>query len=122
MSVKSWKKEFYKPNLKNPVASSLLKWEGALKKNLKKHDVIYGEYFIGPNERKCWSPENFLFGVNSCPLCQLFFYERLCGECPIKIETGKICDGFDSSVYLESRHDPKPMIRLLRKLLKKGYK
>lgn len=37
MSLKTWKKEFYKPSKKNPVASSLLKWEGTLKKNLKRH-------------------------------------------------------------------------------------
>ncbi len=119
MSLESWKEEFYSDYPKNmttfdAIKHSLKKWKGAKDKNLNKHCLVYLNTRVsGPGFLESAA---LRFDSNSCALCHLFL-ENNCRDCPIAIETGKPCDDVDST-WNASRNDPKPMIKLLKKLVK----
>lgn len=130
MSLKTWKKEFYpveasemadKSDVKC-IEHSLRKWEGALKKNTKKHEVEYVNHEV---RKTRYDSECLEFRGVSCALCRKHSRNADCGECPlVAANGGKRCDAPGRSVYANSSNDPRPMIRLLKKALKmaKGAK
>lgn len=137
MSVKTWKKEFYpkKPNKKltwiEATEHSLRKWEGALKENLKKHNVVYdGHCIVNATELEdgshYWERVNFEFNSMTCALCikstNAFDGHVDCFECPIYKINGTACDDEDDGIYTMSADNPKPMIKLLKNTLKKLQK
>lgn len=121
MSLESWKAEFYptKANsieaMADPIGHSLRKWEGALKKNLRKHCVSFADHYV----YKEGEGIPFAFTGWNCALCERFYDEdelntESCEECPIVELTGDDClDAFSQSADI-----PMPMIRLLRKVKK----
>lgn len=124
MSLATWKKEFYPiPANKSKgglaaVNHSLKKWEGALKKNTKKHGLIYDDNAVryindDPIERLDFYSE-------TCALCEHYYHadrtnpKDRCGKCPIFKVTGETC----INRFLDSDNRPIPMIRLLRQVKK----
>jgi len=123
MSFKTWKAEFYpKPPNKRTTAveatkHSLRKWEGALKKNLKKHSVRFEDGAVQDDD-------DFLaFDGSSCALC-LRFYADLdsepCMRCPLFKVVGYGCGcGEESDIYIDATEgNPKFMVAALRKALR----
>ncbi len=113
MSISTWKKEFYptpasRCSKKNALAHSLRKWEGLLKKNLRKHGVTWDD---------AWGLLNK--SGDSCALCMR---HRACVGCPICV-AGLSCvtvgnDGlFDKSF---DNTDARPMVYALRKLVREA--
>jgi len=130
MSMKSWKKEFYpvKPNKKmsklKAIQHSLTKWEGLLRKNLKKHGIEVD--FWG--DIREMGVELFLVDADSCALCCKYMYQgdpvdKPCVTCPLYKTLGKCCgegDENDPFTKWKDESDPKPMIRALKKCLKEN--
>ena len=123
MSIKTWIKEFYpipvtKVSKKHALKHSLKKWEGLLKKNLKKHQVymvhIQGFQLI---DNKNKNPSDFSKD-DTCALCWHFYQYVNCGCCPIAKHS--INCNFINSAYQKSvtSQDARPMVELLRKLVK----
>jgi hypothetical protein len=126
MSLDSWKKEHYpitaaeaaKLGDLGAARHSLRKWEGALKKNTKRHEVefITGLHLYIENAVGAFSGKPLFFDNYSCALCSLFWDDSYCGDCPLAKTLGKSCDaGVDSPYYKAKQGDPLPMIRALRK-------
>lgn len=123
MSILSWKKEFYSKFKKSMTDKecaehTLKKYTGILKPNLIKHEVIkkLGEAYIEDKKYK-----NFHFNMDTCSFCVKYvFKERRCSNCPLYIEEEKTCFNEKSAYakfYIKS--NPKKMISLLNKVLKK---
>jgi hypothetical protein len=134
VSLKSWKKEFYpkdaydqfkgkrptKANIRKAAAASLKKWEGALKKNLKRHDVEYApnlSYSPGVRSLTVFG-EELAFTGESCALCQVFVDEGdypeddvFCRNCPLHL-VGHNCND-EGSVY--EKGNVRSMVAALRK-------
>ena len=109
-----WKEEFYtisaySDKIKTKLQSikhSLKKWKGALKENLDKHHL-----FFVPIK----------FYADTCSLCVKYrdyntrISKEACVKCPIYIHTNKDClRQFD---IWQFKNNPKPMIKLLEKVL-----
>ena len=135
MSIKTWIKEFYsKPakevSKKNALAHSILKWEGLLKKNLKKHGLSKSrdDGFIehGMAHFVATSQKNY-FDVNadSCALCEVHWRDAnygSCGDCPLfKVRGDVSCarprGDEDDSPYDKfiDNNDARPMLKWLKK-------
>ena len=135
MSLSSWIKKFYPikaSQLKNAsdlkcVKHALRKWKGAKSKNLKQHGVSYKGFIIDDTE---WS---FSFDSDSCSLCQKYhqfgprnkycYNKKLQKFCPISEVLGRTCDAdspqVGDSIFYQSQHNPKKMIKLLTKVRNK---
>lgn len=134
MSLKTWKKEFYpkKPSKRmswiEAVKHSLKKWEGALKKNTKKHDVMYSDYAVDDiRASDDFNYDYFEFDYESCALCvkskNTFDGDVNCNKCPLyKANKNVCCSGYGDKGYDKSGKDPRPMIKLLKTTLKKLQK
>jgi hypothetical protein len=126
MSLKTWKKEFYpvdagrRMSRATALRHSLRKWRGLQRKNLKRHrGKSIWNYDLG------FVDGNFEISWRSCALCTLYYNEG-CRECPLsEVREGVNCD---ATLVEESRSpyrsfnvdgDPHPMIRLIRKAMKK---
>ena len=142
MSVKSWKKEFYGP-IKPATSSwlkacehSLRKWEGATKKNLKKHDLQKSDEGIEEkweDDEDYWNTDSLDFNNDTCALCQRADkllaktsdrYVHRCTVCPlVAIQGGVDCTDIESpfDIYYETGN-PTKMIASLRKLHKQLLK
>lgn len=113
---KEWLKEFYPVKATSRIIKteiqaiehSLQKWKGAIKKNLKRHGLLF-------------VPLDF--DSSDCSLCEkyirLTLYESKCSKCPIYIVTDNTCQKQYES--WKQKKNPKPMINLLEKVLK-AYK
>ena len=119
MSLETWKKEFYPRaatagrNTLAAVEHSLRKWEGALKKNLKRHGLdVTSNCLVDKTDPRDFN-SHFFFDGRSCSLCQRF---GNCQRCPIK-EAGQCCLN-EGTAYIAMIDDgnPIPMVRLLRKI------
>lgn len=141
MSLESWIEEFY-PIEPLYIESdddivllqhALKKWEGALPENCEKHDVEYFDHEIVDHNALDideYAEDTLMFGTTTCSLCQQYpFRKSAQGECtslsivdstnkqcPIVRFLGRPCDRTENlyNIYSESRHDPKPMIKLLK--------
>jgi len=126
MSLQSWTEEFYPIPIdeckeEDALGHSLRKWVGFLRKNLKKHKVIIKEDPLGyvsiyQKDVNLYIP---IIYKDTCALCK--FYSKnngqYCPSCPIVTEvTGTSCNDIWQRMSLG--HNPKPMIRLLRKVKK----
>lgn len=121
MSLKTWKKEFYpceansSKAAKDPIGHSLRKWEGLLKKNMRKHEVDAVGLTLGDS-----SDDALEIDGDSCALCEVFYDEDAeyddCASCPIVKATGDNCLlAFDAFWHVG---DARPMVNLLRKTKK----
>ena len=144
MSFASWKREFYTSPAHYTATStyralqhSLKKWQGLTKTNLTRHNLIkYKDHDLV--EIGGYEHEHFAITADSCALCHQYMLSRKmkssCSQCPIYLETGMDCDGFigdhddhDHLVTSETTPyktwiytgNPRKMITLLRKLVKK---
>ena len=120
MSLATWKKEFYpvpasKVSKKNALAHSLKKWEGLLKKNLKKHDVDRCYDFI--------SDENSFLDID-CTSCALCLHHDSnfpdCRDCSLYESLGRACSSFYGAEYeaFTRNGNAKPMFFALRRAAK----
>ena len=70
-----------------------------------------------------WDKEykEFYFSRDTCALCRFYCKGRRCSpKCPIVVESGKDCEAPDSLWrQWAMTGDPEPMIRALRRALKK---
>lgn len=127
MSLKTWMKEFYpilayRCSKKQALEHSLRKWEGALKKNLKKHCVRYALWSIEEPDAGLYF-ESLRFISDTCALCNHYETNELsdadsCMQCPLRKMTGAPCDFDEEAPWRKSKNDPMPMIRALRKAIK----
>ena len=127
MSVNTWKKEFYskispKMTDKERAEHTLKKYEGILSLNLKKHGVKKDEcdteiYHLDENINKFSS---FVFDTTTCSFCRKYF-KTTCDSCPVTKESGESCISSNPNVYILFTEDnnPKPMIKLMKKIIKK---
>ena len=134
MSIKTWIKEFYsKPakevSKKNALAHSILKWEGLLKKNLKKHGLSKSraDGFIENSDKNYELPGINYFGIDaeSCALCEVHWKDAnygSCGDCPLfKVRGDVSCarprSDEDDSPYDEfiEHDDARPMLKWLKR-------
>ena len=123
MSMSTWKKEFYPIDAskikteKGAIKHSLRKWEGLLQKNLKKHKMTASHRYHLEDE----NDNRLRINGDSCALCRLI--NSKCNECPIvKCGFGPCDWGSDNNDGWRrwiDNDDPKPMIKLLKKVLKK---
>lgn len=118
MSIKSWKKEFYPIKANECPKSeaeehSLQKWKGLEKKNLKKHKVWLDGSYLFDDE------ETFMFTEKNCALC-FHHYNNHCTTCPLAVSLGNIpcyCENMPYGILCYDVN-PKPMIKVLKKLVK----
>ena len=126
MSIMSWKKEFYnklkkRMTDKECAEHTLKKYTGVLTSNLIKHKVIkrLDSAYIEDEKYK-----DFHFNMDNCSFCVKYILkERICSNCPLFIEGKKTCFDENSAYgkfYIKS--NPKKMISLLNKILKKCNK
>ena len=134
MSLVTWKREFYPKTAKQAARGSALaaarhslqKWIGLLAKNLRKHGVEN-------NESGVWDSTNSFddwcsFDASTCSLCQKFLDDDApllalssCATCPLA-ETlgGRSCAADDQPYNVFAKTgDPNPMIRALRRTVKR---
>lgn len=133
MTIKSWKKEFYPVAAKKAGTSEitavehcLVKWKGARDKNLEKHGPITVDHY--EFEIKDIKGAKFEFNSDTCALCVR--HELSCENCSLAItlgnkscfstlhaqENGEKLRPFD---IWEKTGDPEPMIKVLKKTLKR---
>lgn len=124
MSLKTWKKEFYKTkpskrmSQRTAIEHSILKWTGLLPKNMSKHELSKWSFFIEDDK------ESFEIDVSSCALCVKYLGKKksheldACAACPLAQHLGSPCD-VDEKPYLAWRRtgNPRPMIKALKALL-----
>jgi hypothetical protein len=129
MSLRSWKKEFYKPiqgvrdyrtHPKNWTDQqcfehTLKKYSGLLPENLVKHSVslLRGDVSEGSS-----SGPIFEFDGNSCALCKKFAPDQPgCDKCPL-FKSGYGCNT-DKSLWktMMKLGNPRPMIKHMKKLI-----
>lgn len=115
MSIHTWVNEFISglPGLtKTPVAHSLQKWRGLLKRNLVKHGVDLNITRQSVVDLRDISRVNL---VESCSLCLCM---NTCTVCPIYLSTGSRCSDKRSAFMIFVKHgNVEPMIDLLESLL-----
>jgi hypothetical protein len=115
---------------KDAIAHSLLKWEGLIPANLKKHNVVLdGSYLVDSDP----NGDIFCLSGATCALCAHY----KCSDCPIALLRDKLpCDRFsmedeivEDEFYAKTPYgsmtvlrDPAPMITLLKKALKQQQK
>lgn len=124
MSLSTWKKEFYSHSPSKAMTAlqaadhSLLKWEGALPKNLTKHRLFdAGDLEMYCNEEGKY----FTFEANNCSLCVKYFTEKWdstadpCAKCPLVLSGCASCVENNSPFDRAARHgEIKPMVKALR--------
>lgn len=122
MSLKTWTKEFYPTpaslaTKRTALAHSLRKWEGLLKKNVRRH----GGMVVS------WGDVSFKDGVflpdgSNCSLCRVYDVDGMCSGCPID-SAGQNCHESGSAFprYIETGNAV-PMVNLLRRLNKAAKK
>ena len=130
MSLKTWKKEFYPTaptkckTEKAAVKHSLQKWTGALKENLKKHELecaSSGLFEVGTDD----VDSSFYFDEHTCALCKVHRDTEGCVKCEdcvlFGLRDGRSCDIGAGAPYITflTTNNPKPMISILKKALKK---
>lgn len=126
MSLMTWKKEFYskKPDKKmswiKAFEHSIKKWEGASKKNTKKHNVeYYNSKILYTQNTKV---KIFGFDSDTCALCVKTKddYSGIvdCRICPLCIHNSHESCMADDSAYSLSYLNPRPMIKELKRVLK----
>lgn len=126
MSIKTWKKEFYpikakKMSMLQAVKHSLLKWQGTLPSNLKRHGVEYdnADQYLFDLE----TDEEFDFDSDSCALCVSSTargsFTANCSVCPLYKHRKEKC-------WRPKKHGTEPpygnnikMIRVLKAVDKK---
>jgi len=132
MSIQSWKKEFYpvdaskcRKSILKALKHTLLKYTGTLKKNLKKHDIEKEKGSGRLFDCRGMSYGKFGFGEDTCALCPNNFPD--CSTC-ILYKSGNGCledydeDKINPYRFFVSDSDPKPMIRILKKLITENEK
>ena len=130
MSLKSWMKEFYpteafsKKALAEPVTHSLRKWKGLTKTNLRKPGLVKNpdDDFIYKDDNAVLDQrDRFDIDAENCACCMRYDPNNQdCDDCPLMQFHADGCH----SAYIEFTmdSDARPMIRLLEKALKKGFK
>ena len=134
MSLSSWKREFYrtpanKVSKRYALRHSLKKWIGLKLSNTKKHKVSLFDLRLVNNasfEDECvHKPYNSLqINDDTCALCKHFLDtgggKDSCDGCPLN-EVGFCCLDFNSPYdQFTDGGSAIPMIKALRKALKKG--
>lgn len=131
MDSAGWCEEFYSVEAEDvpeqeAVAHSLKKWIGLRPDNLAKYGFEKDE-------------EPIDIDSGSCALCRHYIEEKGCRGCPLKLALGHKCDDsrgaqrvageahWDSDVKAPWQHwtmhcNPEPMIKALKKALKKTLK
>lgn len=115
MSLKSWKKEFYKrpadrTSKKFALQHSIRKWTGLLKKNLRKHNVsLEYKLLIDDND------SSLCINSRTCALCEHFLRPYSCPDCPISWEE---CRSKYSTFRIKG--SALPMLNLLKAALRTG--
>jgi hypothetical protein len=135
MSLSTWKKEFYpisasKCSKKNAAAHSLKKWEGLIKKNLKKHSLAIDppELYDPKNEENSYSENCFEFNETTCSLCVKYYSDEnwspdnddlSCKKCPLyKVLGNMSCTERGQPYYtFTDTGNPVPMINALKKVV-----
>lgn len=138
MSLKSWKREFYRP-INRATSSwlkacehSLRKWEGATKPNLRAHGLVWDGDSIAEKPTRgqfYWDIDSLEFDDDTCALCrradeiidkQFNGQGYRCSVCPlVAIQGGVDCtQGGSPFDYYYQTGRPAKMIRALRKLHK----
>lgn len=132
MSLETWKKAYYpisaetKMSTVDAIKHSLLKWEGLLKVNRRKHGVGKLKYeFNIIFDKK--DNSSLIIDNTTCALCHTFL-EGIneggpCQGCPLFILLGnERCDDSPGSVYSIwfDCDDARPMIKALKKCLKEN--
>jgi len=126
MSISTWLKEYYKTpkkswNDKQCAEHSILKYEGSLSFNLKKHGIIKrkGDCFLEDSKSNV-----FWFQIDNCSFCKKYFSNKsdssVCERCPLYLETKKNC-GMKGSAYTKwvNNNNAKTMIVLMKKIISK---
>lgn len=134
MSLNSWKDEYYPvpaSEAEDPLEHSIRKWEGLLKKNLKKHKLVLSnsggvlyEDIVDLYEKYS---NSFCVDVSTCALCHKYLgkYGDSCPECPLNRYLGHRCDTKGPYNVFLDKHDARPMLRALKatkKMLEKEDK
>jgi len=122
MSLATWKKEFCPAPAseceeKDALAHVLRKYLGTRQEALEQHGVEKkGNGLIDRKGHAFW------FGVDTCALCMCYSSaeQGACSKCPLTTRGGKRCFNHNRPY----RHwcltgDPEPMIRALRRAIKK---
>lgn len=122
MSIKSWKEEFYpvsamqvaRDTPREPKRSldrallehSIKKWIGLRSTNIDKHGIRYGVPIV--------------IDASSCSLCRVYYtHGNDCDGCPLMTKQGP-CDRENGPFRSSMRNgEPEPMIRALKRALKK---
>jgi hypothetical protein len=126
MSLKSWRKEFYKVDAKDvseadALEHSILKWRGLLPSNLKRHKLRADS----GNVIESIVHELYLrIDSDTCALCvhHVELLQGLCANCPLsQVREDTRCDWAMNHERRAPYHDftnnnnPKPMLKWLRR-------
>ena len=121
LTYKDWKKKYYpipasaaKYSTLDAAEHSLLKWTGLYPSVLEKYKL----YKLSGKIRNLDDKLIIELNDTTCALCKRF---KHCDTCPIKEEIGSACSlSFnDPYSYFIKFSDPRPMIKLLRKIIRK---
>jgi len=119
MSLATWKKESYptpasKCAEKDALHHVLRKYLGTRKAVLKRHRVV------AINSTLTDGVYQFHFNEKTCALCKFYRVRHCRSACPLVTHAGLVC-GRAGSVYNHwvRTGDPEPMIRALRRAVKK---
>ena len=134
MSLKTWMAKYYPTDAKKvkttreALKHSLRKWRGLYPGILKEHGL---EKNTDIYSNICDEFNDLAIDVSTCALCHKFLgYDpeneappehQRCTKCPLKIISGYRCDDHDYRMYQKWSEggDPKPMVKLLEKALRK---
>lgn len=126
MSIETWESESYPTPAFEASGSpleaaqhSLLKWQGLLPENLKKHSLILADCDL---YEVVYEDPKFSVSANNCALCllaeRLNGHERFgsCSSCPMHTELGTTCDNKLWSKFV-CINDAQPMVDTLAELV-----
>jgi len=122
MSLATWKKEFYpipasRCPEKDALQHSLRKYLGVRPTMLNRHNLFKAGCTLCEYE----SQAHFHFIERTCALCKFYTSKHKCNpQCPLARKEGPLCGDEDSAyMHWHRTGDPEPMIRALRRAVKK---
>lgn len=95
---------------------SLIKWTGARRENIEKHDLIHNGQLLTSADRQTDNAQ-FKFNADTCALCQNYL---TCDDCPLSaVGDTVIKESLEYACQIEydifvQRGSPEPMIVLLQ--------
>ena len=124
MSKESWLEEFWLGDIENLdrdneieiINHSLQKWIGLLPENLDKHGAFINNFRNVSTDKELI----LITGNTTCSLCRFYDCDN---TCPI-FRSKMGCDDIPNSPWRKymNESDPKPMVRLLKRIMKKAIK